>query len=65
MSTIYDDDDHNNNNNNNNSSSNNNNKQNSLLKSYKNLIRTTHKTSVKYFRQNPFTIQNSKLLIKN
>ena len=33
---------------NNNNNNNNNNNSNSLLKSYKNLIKTTHKTSVKY-----------------
>ena len=32
----------------NNNNNNNNNNSNSLLKSYKNLIKTTHKTSVKY-----------------
>ena len=36
------------NNNNNNNNNNNKNNSNSLLKSYKNLIKTTHKTSVKY-----------------
>ena len=33
---------------NNNNNNNNNNNSNSLLKSYKNLIKTAHKTSVKY-----------------